>query len=86
MPMDVETHTALGLDQPTPDPVNGRSNTDILASLDHERDNAYAPCPEAMQDSAPVGFFERTKNWRASTVYPNTVRDIAVYLPPLTIR
>ena len=81
MPMDVNTHIALGLDQPTPDPVNGRSNADILESLDHEGDRGYTPCEEARQTTAPKGFFERTKAWSESRLYPQTTRDISVYLP-----
>ena len=56
MPMDVETHIALGLDRPTPAQVNGRSNGDIQASLNHAGDAVYHPCPEAFPDaSVPAG-------------------------------
>lgn len=47
MPLDVETHLALGLDQPTPSEANGRSNADILAALNHSGDAACHPCLEA---------------------------------------
>lgn len=80
--MDVDTHVALGLDQPTPDPVNGRSNKDILTSIDHPGDAGYEPCSEAAQTDAAVGFFERTRDWSETDIYPDTRRDIAVYLPP----
>ena len=82
MPMDVDTHLALGLDQLTPDPVNGRSNNDIASALDHPEDAQYQSCPEAMIENEKTGQFERTKTWRESSIFPDTERDISVYLPP----
>jgi enterochelin esterase family protein len=82
MPMNVETHVALGLDRPTPEQVNGRSNADILASLNHAGDAPYHPCPEAFPDaSIPAGSVTRHADWDRSRIYPNTLRDIFVYQP-----
>jgi enterochelin esterase family protein len=82
MPMDSATHHALGLDRPTPAEVNGRSNADILASLNHAGDAPYHPCPEAFPDvSVPVGAVTSYRDWEQSTVYPGTRRDVFVYTP-----
>ncbi|MEM7077589.1 MAG: alpha/beta hydrolase-fold protein [Pseudomonadota bacterium] len=82
MPMDSKTHEALGLHLPTPKEVNGRSNRDILEALNTPQDAIYHPCPEAFPD-AEVARGEVTKyaDWRDSTLYPDTVRDMFVYLP-----
>jgi enterochelin esterase family protein len=82
MPMDVDTHVALALDQPTPARVNGRSNGDIQASLNHAGDAAYHPCPEAFPDaSVPAGSVTKYKDWDGSQIFANTLRDIYVYTP-----
>src|SRR5512143_993997 len=82
MPMDVETHIALGLDRPTPAQVNGRPNADILPSLDHPGDAAYHHCPEAFPGaSVPAGTVTTYKDWSGSRVFANTLRDIYVYTP-----
>ena len=46
-PMDVETYRLLGLDKHGPKAVNGHSNADVEASLNHEGDAGYLPCSEA---------------------------------------
>ncbi len=80
MPMNVETHIALGLDRPLPRQVNDRSNADIVASLNHAGDAPYHPCPEAFPDPAiPPGIIKKHARWRDSRIYPNTWRDIYVY-------
>lgn len=82
MPLSVETHQALGLDQPPPVEVNGRSNRDILVSLDHLGDAPYHPCPEAFPaDDVPEGTVVKHADWAESEIYPDTRRDIFVYLP-----
>ncbi len=82
MPMDIENHVALALDQPTPAQVNGRSNADILVSLNHKGDAAYHPCPEAFpDDSVPTGSVTKYKDWDRSRIFPSTRRDIYVYIP-----
>lgn len=82
MPLSVETHQALGLDQPQPDKVNGRSNMDIVASLEHAGDAPYHPCPEAhAQDDVPEGNLTKHGDWTDSDIYPGTYRDLYVYTP-----
>lgn len=82
MPMDAATHIALGPDRPTPAQVNGRSNADILPSLDHTGDAAYHHCPEAFPGrSVPAGTVTTYKDWDGSRVFANTLRDIYAYTP-----
>ncbi|NKB98600.1 MAG: esterase family protein [Pseudomonadales bacterium] len=83
MPMDLTTYQALQLDQPTPAEVNGRSNNDILAALKHPSDEGYEPCAEShVITDVTKGSFEKIRGWTDSTIYPETSRDIATYLPP----
>ncbi|XOV82583.1 MAG: alpha/beta hydrolase [bacterium] len=83
MPLDIDTHLALGLDQPTPKEVNGRSNADIIAALQHPADRVYHPCAEAYPGAeVTAGEVTRYKDWSATEIYAGTIRDIAVYLPP----
>jgi enterochelin esterase family protein len=82
MPLSLETHAALGLDQPQPAEANGRSNLDIMKSLDHPGDAPYHPCPEAFADEAiATGDVTRHAGWDQSSVFPGTRRDLWVYLP-----
>ncbi len=82
MPLDIATHVALGLDQPTPKEVNGRSNADIRAALQHPADRVYHPCPEAYPDAdIATGTVTKYADWSYTQVYKNTIRDMAVYLP-----
>lgn len=83
MPLDTTTYRALKLDQQTPASVNGRSNNDILAALDHPSDQVYEPCAESFVTAvAAPGSFQKIRSWTGSTVYPETRRDIGIYLPP----
>ncbi len=82
MPLSVDTHLALGLDRPPPDEVNGRSNRDILTSLNHPGDAPYHPCPEAeASDEVPAGNVTRHGDWQDSEIYPDTHRTLHVYTP-----
>lgn len=82
MPLSVDTHLALGLAQPQPAEANGRSNMDIMASLDHAGDAPYHPCPEANgAEDVPAGNLTRHGDWEGSEIYPNTRRNIHVYTP-----
>lgn len=82
MPLSQETHAALGLDKPQPVEVNGRSNMDIIKSLDHPGDAAYHPCPEAYPaDDVPEGVVTKHAEWDRSAIYPGTRRDLFVYTP-----
>jgi enterochelin esterase-like enzyme len=82
MPMDTKTYVALGLDRSPPERVNGRSNADIIPSLNHAGDAPYHPCPEAFPDTTvPTGSVTKHADWSGSQIYPNTVRDLYVYTP-----
>jgi enterochelin esterase family protein len=87
--VDIETYQGHGLhlvfnDEYPNKKVNGRSNSEILDSLDTSGDVQYHPCPEAYPgDEAPVGNLQRFKNWSESAVYPNTERTISIYVPNL---
>ena len=82
MPLSVENHIALGLDQPQPAEANGRSNLDIMKSLDHAGDAPYHPCPEAYPaDDVPEGSLTKHGEWEGSDIYPGTRRDLYVYTP-----
>ena len=80
--LDVQTYVALGLDHAAPEPVNGRSNADILPALNHPGDAGYHPCPEAYPGAAvPQGEVTRHAGWEGARVYPGTTRDLFVYTP-----
>ena len=80
--LDVQTYIALGLDHAAPEPVNGRSNADILAALNHPGDAIYHPCPEAVPESEiPAGEVTRHADWEGARIYPGTTRDLFVYIP-----
>jgi enterochelin esterase-like enzyme len=80
--MNVETHVALGLDCDAPIEVNGHSNADILASLNHAGDAPYNPCAEAYPDASIAhGTVPKYADWDETTIYPETVRDLWVYQP-----
>ncbi|MCR9259494.1 MAG: alpha/beta hydrolase-fold protein [Pseudomonadaceae bacterium] len=82
MPLDIETHLALGLDQPTPDSVNGCSNADVLKALQHPADRVYHPCAEAYPEAdVAAGTVSKYKDWSATDIYAGTIRDVAVYIP-----
>ncbi|TNF90417.1 MAG: hypothetical protein EP301_01160, partial [Gammaproteobacteria bacterium] len=71
MPLSVETHLALGLDQPQPAKANGRSNLDIMKSLEHAGDAPYHPCPEATPaEDVPEGHVTKHADWEGSDIYP----------------
>ena len=84
MPLDIETHQALGLDQPTPREANGHSNSDILKYLEHPGDVAYHPCPEAYPaDDVARGTVHKYPDWRSAKAYADTTRSLFVYAPAL---
>ena len=58
--MDFEKYKSLGLDQPTPREMNGRSSEEIAQSLAVPEDSQYNPCPEAYPASDILeGEFKR---------------------------
>ena len=79
MPTRPETLTFLGLDQPIPAEVNGRTNGVLNKP---EWDAAYHPCPEAFPDEdVPTGDVIEFEDWSETSVYPGTKRQIQVYKP-----
>ncbi len=82
MPLTTHDHEALGLHLPTPNSVNGRSNQDILPSLDHPEDAVYSLCPEATATNQP-GSYYKVSGFAAAQTYPDTTRDLSVYIPAL---
>ncbi len=85
--MDVQTFQRLGLDRSLWDLepgliVNDRSNMDIMAALDTEKDREYQPCAEAGEAlETPRGHVVHFDDWESSTAYPGTTRDIWLYSP-----
>jgi enterochelin esterase-like enzyme len=80
-PMDVETYRLLRLDQRGPKRVNGHSNLDVAASINHEGNAVYQPCPEAYPaNDVPRGKILSIRDWKCER-YPNTVRRIWIYIP-----
>ena len=80
-PMDVETYQLLGLDQPGPFEVNGRTRYEGRKSISGAFDDPYQPCPEASPaDDVPPGQIVSLKDWRLARTYPDTTRDIRFYL------
>ena len=82
MPMNIETYQALGLDQPFPMEVNGRSTMDIRDALNVPGDAMYHPCSDAyprpdVTSENVVAFTD----WRKTRVYPETKRDMWVFVP-----
>ncbi len=82
MALDHETYRALGLDTPAPLSVNGRDRSDFVVSLKAPGDAAYNPCPEAYPSpETPRGEVRSHKDWAGSAIFPDTLRDIRVYIP-----
>ena len=85
--MDVENYRRLGLDKPFMDhrfdaQVNGRSNMELLESLNVPEDAQYNPCAEAYPGpNVPRGEVRESLGWDGSKVFPGTVRDVWIYTP-----
>ena len=83
MPMSVETYVALGLDPWGPNEINGRSNAEIMKSLNVDGDAAYHPCAEAYPvEGNEQGTVTKFADWQQTQVYAGSIRDIWVYSPP----
>lgn len=82
--MTCSNYERLGLHQPFRDgTINGRSNREILDSLDVPEDAQYNPCAEAHPPGdAARGTIRRIEAWDASQIYADTVRDLYLYTPP----
>ena len=82
MGLDHQTYRALGLDSLAPLSVNGRDRSDFVVSLTAPGDANYNPCPEAYPPpDTPTGEMKSHKDWAESAIFPDTVRDVRVYLP-----
>ncbi len=86
--MDIKTFQQHGLHQAWDDlhsqdyQVNGRSNAEILQVLDTAGDAQYHPCAEAyVREGVLPGNVMSFKDWDQSSVFPDTRRDIWVYVP-----
>ncbi len=82
--MEIEHFKALGLDQNfwMHGEVNGRSNMELVQSLDVPEDAQYQPCSEAMPAAdTPTGHFEIVRNWADSSLYLSTRRDVGLCKP-----
>lgn len=81
--MDIETFQRLGLHRPFEVlTVNGRSNMEILDALMRPEDSQYNPCAEAYpQPDAPRGTIKAQDDWRGTQIFPDTQRDIRIYIP-----
>ena len=91
--MDLETfqkhelHLAWGDLHEAGFKVNGRSNSEILGSLDTEGDRQYHPCPESFRrEEVTSGIVKSFKDWSESSVFKGTRRNISVYLPNMVSR
>lgn len=85
--MDVENYRRLGLDRrfdlPFDAEINGRSNMEIMDSLDPPEDAQYNPCPEAYPgDDVPRGETLEFPAWDRSGIYAGTRRDVRIHVPP----
>ena len=74
--MDLETfqkhelHLAWGDLHEAGFKVNGRSNSEILGSLDTEGDRQYHPCPESFRrEEVTSGIVKSFKDWSESSVF-----------------
>ncbi len=85
--MDVEDYLRLGLDKSFMDrglgaEVNGRTNMELLESLNVPEDRQYHPCPEAHPGpDVPRGTVREFPGWDGTRIYAGTIRDVSVYLP-----
>ena len=86
--MDKETYQRYGLNNPFAEDsyvgevINGRSNQEIFDALSTPGDSQYNPCPEAYPDEkVPRGSVTNLTHWSESSIYPNTQRDIWIYVP-----
>lgn len=82
--MEVTTFKALGLDKryTAMQPVNGRSNMELVDALNPPEDAQYHPCAEAFPgEKVPRGRIVSFNSWSGSDIFANTWRDVAVYIP-----
>ena len=79
--MDFSSYEASGLNRPPPRSVNGRSSDEIVQSLAVPEDGQYNPCAEAYPNEfVPRGSLTRMRDWSESNIYPDTKRNISIYV------
>ena len=82
--METENYKRLGLDKrfTGPDPLNGRSNREIMDALAVPEDAQYNPCAEAFPgDDVPRGEITSFAGWSDTNIYAGTTRDMWAYVP-----
>ena len=85
--MEIDNYRRLGLergflDLPFDTEINGRSNMEIMDALNVAEDAQYNPCPEASPgDDVPRGELVKFPAWSQSRVFPDTLRDVWIYVP-----
>ncbi|WP_269620645.1 alpha/beta hydrolase [Zhongshania sp. BJYM1] len=63
--------------------VNNRSTSEIQFATQVPGDERYKPCVEAFPgEHVPKGQVKWLRDWRDSHIFPETTRDIAIYIPP----
>lgn len=81
---DIETYERLGLHRPFEwsGEINGHSLEEFRRFLDPPEDAQYEPCTEAFpSEGTPRGEVRKFEGWSQSEVFPQTERDLWLYLP-----
>lgn len=83
MSLDFETYQLLGLNEPAPAEMNGRTRASFVETLTAPGDVNYNPCPEAYpRPGTPEGAITAYPAWDGAKVFPRTLRDLSVYTTP----
>lgn len=83
MSLDFETYQLLGLNQPAPARMNGRTRASFVETLTAPGDINYHPCAEAYPRPGTLeGAVAHYPEWDGARVFPGTVRDVSVYTSP----
>lgn len=84
---DMEAYQRHGMtqffgDKIPADFINGRGNAEIMNALETPGDVQYNPCPEAYAiEGIPKGKVTSFHDWSSSRIFPETQRDMWIYLP-----
>ena len=82
--MDLETFKNLNLhvNFPRELTVNGRSNSELMNAINTPGDVHYHPCRESyFNEATDQGELYRFEDWSENTIFPQTNRNISVYVP-----
>jgi enterochelin esterase family protein len=83
MSLDFETYQLLGLNQPAPKEMNGRTRASFVETLTAPGDIHYHPCPEAYpRPGTPEGRLAAYPGWTGARVFAGTTRDVSIYTTP----